>query len=204
MSITNYSELVDAITGWMNDASLSAYAPDFIAMAEASFNRRLANLEMEGTATIAAAASVSLPTDFISIKTLYLDTDPRKLLEPMSEGDLRRYWAAQTTGEPASYALASESILLGPAPDTTYTLSMTYLRKLTPLSASNITNWLLEAHPDLYLYASLLHGEFRGWNDDRLPMIGNAVDTIISEINMAGNRRRTASGMRMRSVQERI
>jgi hypothetical protein len=205
MTITTYSTLVDAIADRMNDSALDDYAPEFIQMAEAMFNRRLANLEAEGTATIPAEASLSLPTDFVNVKSIYLDTDPRVLLAPMSADNIRYYWAAQTTGKPQNYALSSNEIILGPSPDDDYTVTMTYVRSLTGLSSTNATNWLLEAHPDLYLYGSLIHAEFRGWNDERLPMLNNAVEGIITEINIAGNRRRIATGMRMRpSVVERI
>lgn len=202
MTIISYQTLVDAIVDRMNDSSLDDYAPEFIQMAEAMFNRRLFNLEAEGTATIDTVAdqeSLAFPTDFVQLKSIHLDTDPRVLLEPMSADNLRYYWAAQTTGKPQNYAISSDEIMLGPVPDGAYTVTMTYTRTLTALSASATTNWLLEKHPDLYLYGSLLHAEFRGWNDDRLPMISNAAEQIIAEINDVGNKRRLSSGMRMRA-----
>lgn len=205
MALDSYADLVSAIVDRMNDASLEDQAPEFIRLAEASFNRRLYNLEAEGTATIAADASIPLPTDFSTLKTIWLDTDPKVLLQPMSQDDLVRYFSAQTTGKPRNYAFAADGITLAPAPDDTYTVTMTYVRSLTPLSEVNATNWLLEKHPDLYLYASLVEAEIRGWNDERAAGINNKVEGIIAEINQAGLMRRTAGGMRMRaSVQERI
>lgn len=200
MAITNYSELVDAITDRMNDSALSTYAPEFIGLAEAQFNRRLNTLEGEATATTTAASSIALPTGFLAIKSIYLDTDPKQVLNPMSAKNVATYWASQTTAKPLNYAVASNEIMLAPSPDDTYTVKMTYLAKLTPLSATNTTNWLLESHPDLYLYASLAHAEFRGWNDGRLPLINSAVEQIIDEINKAEQRKRTSVGMRMRAT----
>ena len=203
--ITDYDSLVTAIVDRMNDAALSDYAPEFIQMAEAMFNRRLGNLEMEGTATNTATASMALPTDFGAMKSIYLDTDPRQPLAPMTAAQIRHYWAAQTTGKPVNYALTSNEILLGPAPDDAYDVIITYVRTLEALTDINTTNWLLEKHPDLYLYGSLIHAEFRGWNDDRLPLLNNAVEGMIAEINVSGNRMRTATGLRMRpSAMERI
>lgn len=196
--ITDYDSLVDAIVDQMNDSGLSAGADLYIQMAESMFNRRLFNLEAEGTATIPADTSIPMPTDFVSIKSIYLDTDPRVLLTPMSADNIRQYWSAQTTGKPQNYALTSDEILLGPAPDDDYTVTMTYLRSLTGLDSSNTTNWLIEKYPDLYLYGSLIHAEFRGWNDDRLPLLNSAVEGMIAEINDVGNKRRTATGMRVR------
>lgn len=205
MALDSYSDLVDAIVDRMNDASLESQAPEFIRLAEASFNRRLFNLEAEGTATIAAEESVPLPTDFLTLKTIWLDTDPRALLQPMSQDDLSRYFSAQATGKPRNYAFAADGITLAPSPDDSYTITMTYVRSLTPLSEVNTTNWLLEKHPDLYLYGALVEAELRGWNDERAAGINAKVEGIIAEINQVGLARRTAGGMRMRaSVQERI
>lgn len=202
MTITSYSTLVAAIVDRMNDSALSTFAPEFIQMAEAMFNRRLFNLEAEGTATIGTTAgveSLAFPTDFVQLRSIHLNTDPRVLLEPMSADNIRHYWAARTTGKPQNYAISSDEIILAPAPDGVYTVTMTYVRTLTALSASATTNWLLEKHPDIYLYGALIHAEFRGWNDDRLPLLNNAVEGMIAEINNVGNKRRLSSGMRMRA-----
>ena len=188
MAITTYATLVDAIVDRMNDAALETYAPEFIQMAEAMFNRRLNNLDMEGTATIPAEAVIPLPTDYKGVRSLHLDDHgPLTQLSPV---DFQTRWADDSEAQPENFAIFGGVINLGPAPDTTYTVTMTYLRTLTGLSASSTTNWLLEAHPDLYLYGCLLHAEFRGWNDERLPVIGDAVDNLIAEINGFDARRR--------------
>src|SRR3546814_15211306 len=87
MAIVSYSDLVDSIVDWMNDASLADKAPLFIHMAEAMFNRRLFNLEAEGAANIAADAEIPLTTDFAALKTVWLATDSRPLLQPMPPDD---------------------------------------------------------------------------------------------------------------------
>lgn len=183
MAITSYATLVDAIVDRMNNADLSSYAPEFIQMAEAMFNRRLSNLEMEGQSTASAAASMALPYDYKLIRSVHLnDHGP---LGQLSPDDFQKKWADDSAGQPVDYAIMSGELRLGPQPDASYTVTLTYVRKLVGLSAINTTNWLLEDNPDLYLYASLLHAEFRGWNDERLPMIKSLSDEIISEINIA-------------------
>lgn len=182
-AITSYATLVDAITDRMNNADLSSYAPEFIQMAEATFNRRLSNLEAEGQSTATAAAAMALPYDYKIIRSVHLDDHGP--LGQLSPDDFQTKWADDTAGQPEDYALMAGELRLGPTPDATYTITMTYVRKLTGLSAVNTTNWLLESHPDLYLYASLMHAEFRGWNDERLPLIKSMSDEIMAEINIA-------------------
>ena len=197
--IDSYQTLVDAIVDRMNDASMESYAPEFIQLAEASFNRRIFNLEAEGTATIAADVSLPLPTDFASMKAIWLDTDPKTTLTQFSLDTLHRHWSDNGTGKPQGYALAGGEIILAPSPDDTYTVNMVYVRRLTPLTATNTTNWLLEQHPDLYLNTALVEAEARGWNDERAALLNARVEGIIAEINQASNMRRTSSGIRMRS-----
>jgi hypothetical protein len=188
MTITTYATLVDAITDRMNDSALDDYAPEFIQMAEAMFNRRLFNKDAEGTATIPAAATIPLPTDYSALRSLHLDDYGP--LSQLSPNDFQKRWADDTAAQPENFAIMGGVIHLGPTPDSAYTVTMTYVRTLTGLSAIATTNWLLEKHPDLYLYASLVHAEFRGWNDERLPTLNSAVEGMLAEINMADTRSR--------------
>lgn len=187
-AITDYDTLVEAIVDQMNDASLDGDVPGFVQMAEAMFNRRLDNLDMEGTATIDADADLPLPTDYKGSMSIRIDDKPP--LSQLSADDFQTRWSEASAAEPENFSIFGGLIHLGPEPDTTYTVTMTYMRTLTGLSSTNTTNWLLEQHPDLYLYGSLMHAEFRGWNDDRLPTIGNAVEQIIAEINRYNARRK--------------
>lgn len=191
MTITSYATLVDAITDRMNDSALSTYAPEFIQMAEAMFNRRLYNKDAEGTATLAltsATTTVSLPTDYSALRALHLDDHgPISQLGPV---DFQTRYADDSRAEPANFAIMGGVIHLGPMPDGDYTATMTYVRKLTGLSASDTTNWLLESHPDLYLYASLVEAEARGWNNEQALFYNGRVEGIITEINMADHRAR--------------
>lgn len=188
MSIASYSDLVDAIVDRMNDASLSAQAPEFIQLAEASFNRRLSSIDQEGTATIAADATIPMPTDYKGAMSLRID-DYAPLAQ-LSADDFQAKWTQASAARPENYAIFGGQIHLGPAPDTSYTLTMTYVRTLAPLSDVNTSNWLLEQHPDLYLYGALVEAELRGWNDERALLINNKVEGIIAEINMHEARRK--------------
>lgn len=188
MAIDSYSTLVDAICDRMNDASLEAYAPEFIQLAESSFNRRLISLDMEGTATIAADASIPVPSDYKGAMSLRIDDYPP--LAQLSADDFQTKWSEANPGRPENFAIFGGVINLGPAPDQAYTVTMNYLRTLAPLTATNTTNWLLEQHPDLYLSAALVEAEVRGWNDERAAILNGRVEGMIAEINTHDARRR--------------
>ncbi len=197
--ISTFDGLVSAIQYTLKDTTLAAHAARFIFLAEAEFNRVLSNPECEDQLVTTTAAMVTIPPDFKSIRSVYLDNDPRAALDYVTPQVLRQKWNAQTTGQPQVYSLIGNNIVFGPAPDDTYDLIVDYNRVLTALSAANQTNWLSEKHADLYLYAALVHAEFFGWNDERIPMLRQYVDNVIDQINGVGNRRRIGPGLRMRS-----
>lgn len=189
--INTYDGLIAAIADTLKDSTLSSQAPRFVYLAEAMFNRKLANPEMEGKAQSAAAEIIALPFDFNSIKTISVDTSPVSVLKYMEPGLFKEHWANNQSGQPYNYTIEANQLVLAPAPLDTLTVTMTYFRNLVHLSATNQTNWLIESHPDLYLYASLMHAEFYGWNDERLPLIKSGVDEMIDEIQAIGRQRRS-------------
>ena len=198
-AISTYDGLVSAIQYTLKDTTLESHAPRFIWLAEAEFNRVLFNPECEDRLTTATASTVSLPDDFKSVRSVYLDTDPRAKLDYVTPQVLREQWAVQTTGQPQVYSIIAGELVFGPEPDSTYSIIVDYNRVLTPLSSDNQSNWLSEKHADLYLYASLIHAEFFGWNDERIPMLRQYVDAVYGQLNDIGNKRRIGPGLRMRS-----
>lgn len=194
--ITTYDGLVSAIQNYLKDTTLESHAPRFIALAEARFNRVLVNPDFEETVTIAADASVSLPPDYREIRSVYIDGNIP--LTYVSPDFLRNVLADSPNGTPIYYTVIGGELSLAPAPADTYTITLSYTRVLTALSSDNQTNWLSERHPDLYLYGSIIHAEYYGWNDERIPMLKEGVDEMLAEINGEGNRRRAGGRLIMR------
>jgi hypothetical protein len=154
---TTWTELKTSIANWLNRTDLSTTEiPEAIALAERRFNRTIFSPERVITADLTIdAASESLPADLWGIKALYLNTDPKTVLEQMTLADLRNTYSANTTGKPQNYAIAGETIFFGPAPDASYTGKLTYIQTIPALGASQATNWLLTDHPDVYVEGAL-------------------------------------------------
>lgn len=64
--------------------------------------------------------------------------------------------AVPVPGEEGYYALPDDWNGYKSVARQTDNLLVNYWQRLTPLSNINTTNWLLDKHPDLYLYASLV------------------------------------------------
>ena len=157
MAITTYSELQTSVTNWLsrtNDTNLQSLYPDFITMAEAKFNRTLRTSDMETTATVAASSGiVALPADYLEMRRLYLDGSTRKELEYLTPETFYLTFPSNT-GNSKYYTIEGANIILADQ-STSANVKILYYQKITALSGSNPSNWLLTSHPDLYLYSTL-------------------------------------------------
>lgn len=194
--LTSYNGLLLTCARWLDRDDLSPRVPDFIRMAEARFRDALVMPDMEVQTSITPAATLAIPTDFDSIRALGIAGYPA-----MDQLSLADFYAqptqadgAPTTGQPTKFAIVADKFAFWPVPDKAYAMLLTYRANLPALNIGNQSNWLLVRRPDLYLYGTLLHAEFYGWNDERLPLIKSAVDEALGETMMAGVRRRYGSG----------
>ena len=204
MALTTYDGLVTAVGSWLNRSDLDSLIPDFIALFEARMNRLLRHPEMEATATSSIASGdteLSLPDDFIAARTVYLDDDPDNVLIAMSPMNLRAAYPYENGGQLTAYAIQGSTIQLAPAATAAGTLTLSYYQKLSALSDTNQTNWLLDSHPDAYLYGVLSIANAYLQDEIRGPMWKAAWDEIWTEINDAGDQRRVPAGpLTMRSA----
>jgi hypothetical protein len=192
-----YGDLQQAIVDYLQDASLAPRAPQLIALAERRLSRKLNTPEMEVATTLplsSGAASFPLPTGFMELRSVYVDNGIRVPLSSQTQADLNQDFASLNTGVPTKFSLVGGDVYVRPLPDRDYTVTLTYKSALPPLSDTNQTNWLLSSSSDLYLFSSILHAEFYGWNDQRLPLLKGVVDELIDEVNQAGSRKRYGTG----------
>ena len=190
-----WAELKASIAEWLSRDDLTARIPEFIALAERRFNRVLRVPEMETEATLTlGGATESLPTDFLELRAIHIDGDPKAVLEQLTLAELRGRHAAAATGKPRNFAIQGGSALLfGPAPDATYSLRIDYFAKIPALGASQASNWLLLAHPDIYLWGALLNAEAYLVNDARLAVWKLALEEALEELRGQGRRKAYAA-----------
>lgn len=160
MAISTYSELKTAIAGWLDRDTLTTEIEDFIVLAEGEFNRELRTNDMEYrayTSTSAGIAFYDFPTDAITITNIQLNTDPKVLLKRYSKDQLDLHYATGT-GQPEAFTINANQIELGPTPDSSYELEVSFIKEIPSLSVTQTANWLLEQDPDLYLAMALKYG----------------------------------------------
>lgn len=187
---TTYSGLLSDIADHLNREDLTLKIPGFIRRVEERLNRILRVPEMEETTTLTTDAErIDLPTDFRQARALYLDTDPRQELEPVTLGTLRTKYAQQITGKPECYAISGSEIVFGPAPDDEYDAILSYYQEIPAISSESETNWLISAHYSIYLYGALVMAEAYIWDDERLPLWKSAWDEALDELMEQGKRK---------------
>jgi hypothetical protein len=171
MAFTNYSALKTMIASYLGRTDLTAMIPTFIALAEARLQRELRTRQMLKSATATMTGgdpTVGLPTDFLEMRDLYIQGNPRMPVTYLSPSAFTRDAMADESGKPFYYTVLASEFLFAPIPDGNKTLEMLYYYKPEILSDSNPSNVFLANYPDLLLYGSLAQAEPYLMNDARL------------------------------------
>jgi len=171
MAISTYAELQTTIASYLARSDLTAMIPDFIRLAETRLRRELRirqMLKVSTTTTTAGDATIELPSDFLQMRDLHLQTNPVTSLEYQSPSALFRNARTTDSGLPHQYTVLAEEFQLAPIPDSAYTLNLLYYSAPPFLSNTNTTNAFINTCPDLLLYGALGEAEPYIMNDARL------------------------------------
>ena len=191
MAIDSYTTLQAAVANWLERGDLSLRIPEFIALAEAQMNRKLRVQRMiqRETASISTTNAFSaVPSNFLRAISFQLtDGSSHWDVEPMN---IERISQAQSNGitpaTPLYYAINGTSsgreFQFYPSPDKTYTATLTYWGKPTPLSETNASNWILEEAPDLYLYGTLLQAAPYLRDDGAITIWQSGFDAVMNDV----------------------
>jgi hypothetical protein len=197
MALTTYTELKTSIGDWLNRTDLTSAIADFISLAEAQIERQLRTRQMitRSNADISTEYA-ALPSDFLETKSFKLtSTNP---VTPLifqtidALDDLSR--TLSYPSRPKYFGIVGGQIRVVSTPDTTYTTELIYYSKLSKLSSTVSTNWLLASSPDIYLYGSLLQAAPYLQDDARIPVWSNLYDRALTDVQTADDRGATSGG----------
>ena len=201
MAISNYTELKTAVANWLDRDDLTDRIPEFIALAEARFNRvlRLRSMEVKYTAdTVAGQRNLALPASYIQMRNFQVNSSPLTTLSYVTPEIYDRVWGGSTSGTPKFYTILANEVSFGPIPDTVMEVEMLFYKKFDNLSVSTTTNWLITNAPDIYLYGSMLEAEPFIMNDERVPLWAQALQQGVSDLQEQDNKdRHSGSALRV-------
>lgn len=196
MSLDTYANLKASIASWLNREDLTSQITDFIALAEARFNREIRTPDMSKRTTASVTSGyVTLPTDWLQAITIRLPgVNGYPAMEYLSPELFYDLQGQSPTGPTRYYTIIGNQLRLIPEPTEATSIEMTYYGKIPVLSDSNTSNWLLARSPDVYLYGSLVAAEAFLMNDERLGVWKGATDEIIAGIRLEGEKAARPSG----------
>jgi hypothetical protein len=197
MALTTYTELKSSIADWLNRSDLTTVIPDFISLAEAQIERTLRTRQMIIRANASFDASYgAVPADFLEVKSLKLtSTNPITPMTYLSidalDNEIAKYTA---NGRPKFFGVVGDQFRIVPTPDANYTTELIYYAKLTKLSSSVASNWLLTANPDIYLYGALLQAAPYLQDDARIQTWATLYERALNDSQTADDRASSSGG----------
>lgn len=184
--LATYAELQAEIADTLHRDDLTAKIPSFIALFERRANRHLNHPQQETTATallLSGSSSVAYPVDVLEIESVVIDDNGIRTPLTAVPG-LQIDTASTVSAMPSCYTVSGGSFVFDSVADKNYTINVRYVSKFS--LETTLTNWLLDNHPDLYLYGSLAASAPYIGEDDRIALWAQLATDAISEIKHQG------------------
>lgn len=185
MTFASYTELADEITSITHragDTEFEGKIASWVRLFEVRANRVLRVRDMEeafpSVALVDGAAP--LPADFLAFKELRFDADEGYALLPKPLQYVRD--RRLTSASPTHFAVTKAEVVCDGAGD----IAGTYYQRLPGLEA-NTTNWLLEQHPDLYLFGTLVEAALWMQDDSRIPLWAEKASALLEMVQGQDN-----------------
>ena len=193
MTIANYTDLQTAVQNWLVRTDLTTI-PDFITLFEAAANRRLRVRQQEAIASLTpSAGTAALPADYLAWRRLTWTGSPRRELSYVEPSYLQAAFPTNPADTPEYFTIEGGDVLIRPLDGTA--LEFLYYQKIPALS-TNSTNWLLSAHPDLYLFGALAESYGFTVDPEKLALWKMRRDELFDEIVSLSNKTRGAGYIR--------
>jgi hypothetical protein len=194
MAISTYAELLTAVANWAHrdDTGFTDRVPEFIKLAEARFNRVLRTTDMEETlaSTALSSGAASLPTGFLAFKELRFDGEVDYTLQPKPLEFIRAQ-DNTASGDAMYFAVTGSQVVCWPP---TGPIAGTYYKTISNLQ-DNSTNWLLTAHPDLYLFAVLAESALYTQDDSRIPLWAEKASALLDAVQRSDDKNQFDGGV---------
>lgn len=192
-------ELIDLMVDTLNrlgSTVVKERCASWIALHEAGLNRTLRDRMMvqEATATL-VDGRIKLPPDWREVQSFECNGRPLDPLTPAYADQVQR--EGRLT-KPMGFVIVGKNLEIVPATSEPLPIKMVYYRRVPALTPEAPSNWLLEEHPDCYLYGSLIHSAPYLRDDERIATWGQLSGAIVESMLQASERARF-SGSRLKT-----
>ena len=211
MAITDYSSLKQTVANYLHrddlssDGSGSTTTPieDAISLFEAEANRKLRVRQQMVTQASSASTdgSFSLPTDYLAWESVtWSYSGIYKELEYVDPSYIAERYPDYPASTPEVFTIMGTTDSVGKVqlmPTSTSAVNFTYYQKITALSTDNTSNWLLSAHPDLYMAGAMTEACVYTKDYDTAAIWKGRRDTLFDEITNLDTKTRGPSYIRV-------
>jgi len=221
MALSNFSELVESLSAWLDGSDLGGREADLIALCEDEMNARLAVALREGAfiRPMAERGSLTITGEYVDLpdgnmvlpisievsglaipwEVRFLSAERMAGMKTDQEGERRRVEMLAGAAVPSFYTLIGGQLRFHPVPEQSFSAVFTRFSKVPQLSTDMTSNWVLASHRNAYLYGALAQAEFFGWNDVRMAnvatLFAQAVDGIVARYPLPVDRARLTSAL---------
>ena len=180
--------LKDSISARLDRVFEESDLTDFIYLAEREMERVLPVAAREVTTALTVSGQTSaLPIDFKAVRHITVGTGA-----PLSLGAPAVVANDQRTGIPTSYAIIAQQLYFSPAPVGVQSGTLVYERKISALTESSPSNWLLDKHPDAYFYGALVQAADFIEDPAKIGRYRSMFETVLEQIIEESNRYRNS------------
>lgn len=190
MALSTYAELSTAIGAWEERTFTTAEIDEFIMLAEANANRKLAfDFRRRSASTVATDSSGvgTVPTGFVGLSSITRDVLGSMPLKQVSWAALIERNPYEIGADADVFAISGTSFQVSPVTEDDYVVVIS--GSVPALTSSNTTNWLLTLAPDFYLFACQAAGaaKYKAYEEAAMlqSQAAGILDAIVSQGNVA-------------------
>jgi hypothetical protein len=145
-----------------------------------------------GGGTVTDTGNVPLPADYLAWRRLTWLGNPLRDLDYVHPSMIVYEYPDVPASPPSKFTIEAGTLRVMPQDPTP--LSLTYYQKL-PALALNSTNWLMTAHPDLYLFGALAESQGYAVDPDKLALWKSRRDELFAELITLDTKSRAPAGL---------
>jgi hypothetical protein len=142
-----------------------------------------------------ASGEATLPADYLAWRRVTWTGSTRVELAYVAPSYLQAAYPSSPSDTPRIFTIEGATLKVRPVSDTA--LEFLYYQKIPALSDGNPANWLLAAHPDLYLFGSLAEAQMFAVDPEKAALWKGRRDELFEEINQLSNKTRGAGAIRV-------
>lgn len=189
MALDTYANLSTAIGTWEERTFTSAETDEFILLAEALANRRLAadfRIRSASTVNTDSSGVGTIPTGFVGLTSITRNVLGSVPLKQVSHAAFIERNPYQYSDDAQVFTLLSATqFQVNPVTDDDFLVKFSKI--ITALSSGNTTNWLLTLAPDFYLFACQAASAAKMKSYQEAAMLEAKATSILDELVSQGN-----------------